>query len=159
MSGDGLNKDAATAGAIRASLETGLNLPPAAVEWLMGMWRAAQFFDDLADGEPVERAAVDAAIFDLLVDLPRNPFFVAHREALSLAVATQALKWQASDAAEIGGRADERSFVWRAGFWDLVLAACALCHGAAQVAQHAEKILGLYGETFSEYRKEFPGHA
>ena len=91
----------------------------------------------------------------MFIGLPSNPFYQANHAALSSALATALLKWKASDEAERAGRADARSFVWRAGYYDVVLLVYALCHGQDKAMRDAETILGLYGETYAEYRKEF----
>lgn len=70
-------------------------------------------------------------------------------------MAVNILKWQASDRAEREGHADAMSFVWRAGFYDIVLMVVQLCHGR-QVAQScAHHVMGLYGEKLDDYLKEF----
>lgn len=133
-----------------------LNLPPAAIGWLLDVWNAIQVLDDVADGDAIERPALDRAIYDLLAGLPSNPFFVAHAGALLPALALMVFKWKASDDAERAGRADARSFVWRAGYYDVVLAAVAAHHGAMATMQVADKIMSLYGEALKDYLKEFP---
>ena len=133
-----------------------LGLPPAAIGWLLGVWNAIQVLDDVADGDAIERPALDRAIYDLLAGLPSNPFFVAHAGALLPALALMVFKWKASDDAERAGRADARSFVWRAGYYDVVLAAVAAHHGAMATMQVADKIMSLYGEALKDYLKEFP---
>ena len=133
-----------------------LALPPAANEWLRGVWNAIQVLDDVADGDAIDRPALDRAIYDLLAGLPSNPFFVAHAGTLLPALALMVLKWKASDTAERANRADARSFIWRAGYYDVVLAAVAAHHGPAVAMTVADKVMELYGETLHEYLKEFP---
>jgi hypothetical protein len=65
------------------------------------------------------------------------------------------LKWQASDKVERVGKHDEVSFVWRAGYYDVVLTVVRLCHGVAIAHQCAADVMRLYGEKYSEYVKEF----
>lgn len=132
-----------------------LALPFSAIDWLLGVWNAIQVLDDVADGDVVERPALDRAICDLLFALPSNPFFVAHAGQLLPALTLMVLKWKASDAAERAGRADARSFVWRAGYYDVVLAAVAAHHGPSIAMTVADKVLELYGETLHDYLKEF----
>ena len=36
-----------------------LGLPPDAAAWLLDLWHVTQTFDDVADGDPVDRAALD----------------------------------------------------------------------------------------------------
>ena len=133
-----------------------LDLPPAAVEWLLDVWRMIQMLDDVADGDPVSRDDLNAAIWAALVTMPANPFFLANAAALQTALAQMVLKWQASDDAERQGQADARSFVWRAGYYDLVLLVVLLTKGHADAMKEAKTVMHLYGETLDEYLKEFP---
>ena len=132
-----------------------LDLPSAAVEWLLDVWRMIQMLDDVADGDPVSRDDLNAAIWAALVTMPANPFFLANAAALQTALAQMVLKWQASDDAERQGQADARSFVWRAGYYDLVLLVVLLTKGHADAMKGAKTIMHLYGETLHEYLKEF----
>ena len=70
-------------------------------------------------------------------------------------LSTMVLKWQASDVVEREGRADAKSFVWRAGYYDLILMAIQLCHGAQQALIMAPHVMELYGEKFEDYLMEF----
>lgn len=133
-----------------------LSIPDSAGDWLLGVWRITQFFDDVADGDEITRKDLDIALLDSLIFHANNPFFIQYRESLSLALATFIAKWQASDTFERIGGADARSYMWRAGFYDLVLSVFALVHGAHRASQIAPSILSLYGESFEDYQKEFP---
>jgi hypothetical protein len=134
-----------------------LNLPPAAAAWLLDVWEAFQLLDDVVDGDkPIERARLDTGIYMLLVRLPSNPFYLVNAQALSTMLASAVMRWKASDDAERARKADERSFVWRAGYYDVVLEVVRICHGADVAMTAARDILSLYGETFEAYRQEFP---
>jgi hypothetical protein len=132
------------------------DLPADAVAWLLDLWECIQTLDDYADGDPVSRPALDALIWRTLVGMPSNPWFAAHAGALTPAVAQMVLKWQASDTVERAGNADARSFVWRAGYYDVVLMAVLLVHGPDAARHTAHLVLSIYGETFEQYREEFP---
>lgn len=135
------------------TLQKHLNgFPADAAGFLCDVWRIIQVFDDIADGDDVARADLDAAIWSALIGLPDNPFFAAHRSTLVPVLACQIVKWQASDDAERGGLADARSYMWRAGFYDLVASVALLCFGVNE----AKAALYLYGETLDDYLKEFP---
>lgn len=133
-----------------------LQLPPDAARWLLDVWNAIQVLDDVADGDSVDRGALDRAIYDLLVGMPSNRFFAVHAGTLLPALGLMVLKWKASDTAERANRADARSFVWRAGYYDVVLAAVVAAHGPEVAMTVADKVMELYGETLHEYLKEFP---
>ncbi len=131
-----------------------LDLPPAAVDWLLDLWSTIQAFDDMHDGDKVED--VMPALWASLVSMPGNPFYQANAPALQGAVATAILKWHAANVAEASGNADEKSYVWRAAYYDVVLLAALLCHGQAVALDMAPVVMMMYGEPFADYREEFP---
>jgi len=131
------------------------DLPSAAVEWLLDVWRMIQMLDDVADGDPVTRPDLDAVIWSSLISMPANPFYLANFQALQTGLALLVMKWKASDDAERAGQADARSFIWRAGYYDLVLLVVLLTKGHATAMKDAVKVMHLYGETLHEYLKEF----
>lgn len=132
------------------------DLPPSAAAWLLDVWAMIQALDDVADGDAIERPRLDSAIWSALVTMPANPFYLANAAALQAGLALLVLKWQASDDAERAGKADARSFMWRAGYYDLVLLVVLLTKGHATAMKDAMTVMHLYGETLHEYLKEFP---
>ena len=140
---------------LRLNLQRVFALPAPAVDWLLMLYGAIQVFDDVADGDPVEREDLNAVIWNTLVGMSQNTFWMANSQTLTPVVATMILKWQASDQAERAGKPDAKSFVWRAGYYDVVLMTVALCHGTQQATEKAQQVMELYGEKFDEYLKEF----
>jgi hypothetical protein len=67
------------------------------------------------------------------------------------------LKWRAAEEVERNKLADqyEKSFVWRAGFYDVVLQCVLLVHGSVKAAGLAPHVMALYGERLEDYKKEF----
>ena len=130
-------------------------LPEPAVSWLLMVWDAIQVFDDVADGDPVERSDLDSVIWSTLVGIHQNPFFTQHAQTLVPLVATMILKWQGSDQAEREKQVNAKTYVWRAGYYDLVLATVNLVYGPAVAAKSAKMVMDLYGESFEDYLKEF----
>ena len=133
-----------------------LQLPEDATTWLISLWNVTQFLDDVADKDDIDRRKCDHAINDLLVNMPANGFFSQHASQLLMAVAVFISKWQASDFLERLNRADEKSFMWRAGYYDVILTVVILCHGIQTATKLAPDILSLYGETYESYKEEFP---
>ena len=148
-------KDKKSMESLSANLQGVLQLDPEAVEWLLMVYHAIQVFDDVADGDPIERDDLDMAIWNTLVSMYQNKFFVLNNRHLTPLVSNMILKWQASDRAERGGQADAKSFVWRAGYYDLVLGVVQLCHGAECAMQNAHHVMALYGEKLEDYLQEF----
>jgi hypothetical protein len=133
-----------------------MGLPQDAARFLLVVYEAWQVFDDFADGDPVKREDLHATLWNVFVGLPSNPFYQSHMAALIPALGTGILKWLAADTVERAGEADEVSFVWRAGFYDLVVLVAQLALGPAEAMRLAPSMLKLYGEKFADYRKEFP---
>lgn len=131
-----------------------LDLPRPAADWLLDLWRVIQLFDDVQDGDPPGDPM--PALWAALIGMPCNPFYQAHAAALQSSVATAVLKWHAANTAETERWADERSFVWRAAYYDVVLLVTLLCHGKDAGLRLAPTIMMMYGEPFSAYREEFP---
>ena len=140
---------------LKENLQRVLALPAPATEWLLMLWGAIQVFDDVADGDPVEREDLNAAIWNTLVGMNQNSFWTTNSQTLAPVVATMILKWQGSDQAERAGNADARSYVWRAGYYDVVMMVVALCHGTKYATDNAHLVMALYGETLEDYMKEF----
>lgn len=130
-------------------------LLPDAVAWLLDVWHLIQVFDDVADGDVVTREDLDTAVWKCFISFPSNSFYLANVSSLQPALATAILKWKASDEAEREGAAGEMSFVWRAGYYDLVLLVMLLCLGRDAAMSEARVVMSLYGEQFTDYRKEF----
>ncbi len=131
-----------------------LELPQPAIDWLLDLWRVIQVFDDVHDDDAV--GDVMPALWASLVTMPGNPFYQSNAAALQAAVATAILKWHAANVAEEQGQADEKSYVWRAAYYDVVLLVVLLCHGQAAALSMAPLVMMMYGEPFAAYREEFP---
>ena len=131
-------------------------LPDHAAAWLLDLWALTQFFDDVVDGDLVRPQTAHEAVWKAFVTFPGNPFYAGNVAALQPALATAVLKWEASHTAERTCRADERSFMWRASYYDIVLLVILLCQGYESAMEKAPTVMALYGEKFSDYRAEFP---
>jgi hypothetical protein len=79
------------------NLTEGLFLPVDAVKWLLDLFHAFQIFDDFADGDPVDRKDLNLLIWNTLVGMQQNPFYMTNSYCLSSRVGLNILKWQASD--------------------------------------------------------------
>ena len=140
---------------LRENLRKVLLLPDPVIDWLVMVYDAIQVFDDVADGDEVNRKDLNATIWNTLVGMHQNAFFMANSHHLIPLLAVMILKWQASDDVERAGQADARSFVWRAGYYDLILISVSLVHGPAFATINGHLVMWLYGEKFEDYMKEF----
>lgn len=128
-----------------------LGLPPEVSEYLIDLWHVIQLLDDAQDGDKATN--VKDAAWAIFARMPLNRFYQQNVMTLQPLLAMQLIKWEAANVDEAEGRADERSFMWRAGYYEIVAMACHLCG----LDPHANRVaLRMYGETFAEYREEFP---
>ena len=125
-----------------------LGLPPEAQEYLLDLWHVIQMLDDVQDGDASANAGL--AAWAIFARMPMNQFYRNCMASLQPLLVMQLIKWEAANEAEASGQADARSYMWRAGYYEIVAMACHLC------GLNAKAALGLYGETFAEYREEFP---
>lgn len=139
----------------KADLESGLHqlgLPQSAIDWLLDVYHVIQVLDDARDGDPIKAQDADEAVRAIFGRMPFNQFFNQVSGAVGPILALQSLKWRTANEAEERGVADERSFMWRAGYYDLVASVCLMCN----MEESAKAALNFYGESFKDYRKEFP---
>ena len=124
-----------------------LGLPPEAQEYLLDLWHVIQLLDDVQDGDAGANAGPVAwAIF---ARMPMNQFYRNTMASLQPLLVMQLIKWEAANEAEASGQADARSYMHRAGYYEIVAMACHLC------GLNAKAALGLYGETYAQYAEEF----
>ncbi len=133
---------------------TAFQMPAPAQNWLIDMWRVFQAFDDATDGDKVETP--ERWVFAALIGVQVNEFFAQNAAILRPILAITILQWQAANTVERAGNADARSFVWRAGYYNLILAAVMIVHGPDLAGDVAHQVLGLYGEQLPDYLAEFP---
>lgn len=132
-----------------------LALSAEASHWVVGMWQVIQFFDDIEDGEFEKAQEFNLQVLNfLLVDSPINNFYASNVFVISSAVAIQLAKWIAANSAEKANARDAKSYMWRAGFYDLLLMVVMLDRGRAFANENARAILSLYGETLPDYLGE-----
>lgn len=139
---------------LRAHL-VALGLHENAIAWLLDLWEAIQTFDDFVDEVDVEREQTYRLIWNALIGMPSNPFFLANAQVLLPVMANSYLKWRAAESAEQRREVDEKSFMWRASFYDVVLQCVLLVHGSDKAAELSPAVMALYGERLEDYKKEF----
>lgn len=133
---------------LSAHFET-LGLPDAAKAWLLDLWNVIQVLDDAYDGDKADRDAVSGAVKSIFLTMPLNDFYRQYSGVLQAVSWLQVMKWQAANDAEAAGVVNEKTYVWRAGYYDVVLMVCHLCgiEGAGQFCME------IYGESFAEYKR------
>jgi hypothetical protein len=140
---------------MNAQLLAPLNLPPAAQRWLLDFFNVIQGLDDWRDNDPVEPRQKEKVIYQVMVDLPQNPFFQTHSYNLLPLVSILILKWIGANNLEDNREQLHKAYMWRAAYYDLILEVVRLVHGFDEAANAAEYVAKLYGETYEDYVKEF----
>lgn len=137
---------------MEAALRT-LNLPPEAERFLLALWVLIQGLDDWHDQTPAETFP---AIWAACVGLPGDMFLAEHRLLLVPVMANMVLKWHAANVIEDGKEVAQypKSYVWRAGYYDVVLQVVLIVYGAEAKTKAAD-VMRLYGETLTDYQAEF----
>jgi hypothetical protein len=127
--------------------------PDDAQAFLLKVWDVAQFLDDVQDDEPPDKAL----IYTLAVGFPCDPFLQRWAGMLAPLLATMYHKWHAANVVEASGDSTQldKAYMWRAGYYDVVLAVAGLCFPRERVEELAPQVLALYGESRDEYLKEF----
>lgn len=124
-----------------------------AIEFLNIIWRSIQFLDDKYDLMP-PKTGTDLFLKDVFFSLQHNQFYLENFKVLNSAFYMVVAKWDAANVAEKYGIHNALSFVWRAGYYDLVLLVYYLCKGYDHGIHAAYRILSMYGESFEDYMKE-----
>jgi len=132
-----------------------LNLSLPAQQYLCGLWQFIQFMDDVIDGDTVTREQAKSVLTDVLVKIPLNPFYLQHAQVLIPVVSNALLVWNASDLMEVSGKADERSYIYRSSFYNVLLQVYAIEYGIDKAMENSAQLLSLYGETYENYKTEF----
>ncbi len=131
---------------------TTLGLPEPAKAWLLDLWNVIQVLDDATDGDPVAKEDAAKAVRAIFLTMPLNDFYRGYAAILQPVLVLQMLKWEACNTVEAAGLANEKSYAWRGGFYEVVLMVCHLC--GVDNAGHA--CMEAYGETFAEYMEGQP---
>lgn len=129
-----------------------LDLPDDALDFLLALWVLIQGLDDWHDGTPADTAPT---IWAACVGLPGSPFLAAHRQVLVPVMANAVMKWHAANIIEANKEIDQfpKSYVWRAGYYDVILQTVLIVHGS-EAKDKAAMVLRMYGETLTEYQAE-----
>lgn len=132
-----------------------LGLSPQAVSWLVDLWEVTQVFDDFRDGDEVSEKECEHAIYQALVSLPCNPFYLQNASVLAPVLSQFIIKWTGANAVEDAKEVNETSFVWRSGYYDVVVCAVTIERGYKEAMELSPYILKMYGEKYEDYLEEF----
>jgi len=131
-----------------------LGLSDDCAEWLLMLWHAMQFVDDVMDSDQPSREATVSAGWNMLCAMPGHSFFKRNQDMLLPVMAVQFAKWKASDDSERAGQHGPVSFVWRAGYYDVVMLCVQIEHGTQTALEIGQGVMAMYGEQLDDYMKE-----
>jgi len=126
-----------------------------AVDYVELVCAAAHFWDDLIDrDQDLSDDEINKAFFQMLVRLPRNPFYRKHFDHLNSILLNAVSNWQVATKLERDGGDYETSiaFVLRSSYVDLVTQSALLIAGqqwACKVGEEARRL--THGETYQGY--------
>ena len=132
-----------------------IGLSDLAISWLLIVWDMIQVFDDIADNDEVTRANLDKLIINSFFNYSTHSYFTNNMTMLAPVVLNCVYKWKSSDIAERSATHNEVSFVWRAGYYDLVLAALSIDKGQEYALENCHFVMAMYGEKYQDYLAEF----
>lgn len=119
---------------------------------------AADVWDNMVDGDQdVPMLDARTSFHNILVDLPANPFYRAHREAIEAIVAVGAANWKAATGIERmyeSGVTDKLhvAYIIRSSYFDLVTYCAHVLGGPAWAEKVALKARAMnHAETFSNF--------
>lgn len=128
---------------------------PAAVSFCQMIVEAAHFLDDVADGDhDLPRRTVEAAAQMILVDLPGNAFFAAHRASLAAVMTVAVTNWSVANEFEEDGDPHLLGIarILRSSFVDVLVLVAALVGGAEHGRWAAEAVRrATHHETQVDY--------
>lgn len=132
-----------------------LGLPKEASQWLIMLYDMIQFLDDVKDGDPISDDSFNSNLWNFLINFPLNPFYQLHSATLAPLIAVNILKWKTSNILEQDKNVSPVSFVWRAGYYEIVLMCVGLCFSHEVDNDKLSYVANMYGEKLENYLEEF----
>tara|TARA_R110000787_G_scaffold176472_3_gene288665 strand:- start:1516 stop:1956 length:441 start_codon:yes stop_codon:yes gene_type:complete len=132
-----------------------LGLTPDAKEWLLDYWDVIQGLDDWRDKDASPDKEKEKVIYQVLVKMPSNPFFLAYSYSLLPIMSNMVLKWIGANKLEDSKEHFNKAYMWRAAYYDVVLEVVRLLYGYTVAAEASAYVAKMYGENFEDYIKEF----
>lgn len=131
---------------------------PYAVRFILLWGNVTELWDDLIDKDkPVTDDHVNSVMWQMLIELPANPFFLRHREALQAVMASSIHSWHVANEFEVGNEREKtQAYVLRDMVLQMVPFVAGLVHGpeaASRVGIEAWRWL-THCETPQEYVEE-----
>ena len=132
-----------------------------AIHFMSVVSRWSHLYDDLIDGDKeIDPEFIHAVMWDIMVGLPSNKFYITHAASLTPIMATGIINWRGANEMERNGCKEELyiSHATRYSVGDVALMAMALLGGPMHAAMYARDArLSFQRDTIAHYLEE-QGH-
>lgn len=129
-----------------------------AISFMLVVSKWSHLYDDLIDKDkPVDDQMVHEVMWDIMVGLPLNKFYVANADLLAPVFATGILNWRGANDMEKSGCKEELyiAHATRYSINDLALMVMTLLGGPAHAAKYARDArLSFQRDTLAHYLRE-----
>lgn len=129
-----------------------------AMRFCLQLMDLIHIWDDLIDKdiEP-DAETINRAMLTALVDLPLNPFYHKHVQALAPLLVNAFLQWQDANSMEVPGAPDsDLNMAWmlRASVYQIFAFCVFLAGGMDYARQVGPTVRRMYGEKLEQYKEE-----
>ena len=132
-----------------------------AIRWLLQYWDACELFDDLVDRDKeISDSRAIRCLYECLVDMPSNPFFVENAFRLIPIVSAGITDWV--NATQLEKNPTEKnlrvSFVMRNAYMNILNTVIEITRGREVMLGLSMDIIDFFGhDSFEEYSSEHKG--
>lgn len=142
-------------------LRFAFNGDESAVELANILGGISQIWDDLIDGDnPVSKAEINEMMLDALVQLPRNRFYLQHKETMDVLIEQAIDTWHEANDLEARGELLLVAYTIRSAITPVVIRMAYLANAGRQRGREMAYLIrkAVYDEPFDAYVAEILGH-
>jgi len=128
-----------------------------AIRLCLQMVEVSNLWDDLIDRDKdIDDKDINRIFENLLIDIPRNPFYQQYQNELSLMLNNIILKWHTANVfeKEQKERDLEKAYMLRAEYYQLFVLCANLIGGMEWAKEVSVEVWRLYGESVKSLTKE-----
>lgn len=128
-----------------------------AIEFLLIAFNAAEFFDDVVDGDKDVRAQAPSVLLSMIADLPLNPFFDKYKHSLIPLLIAGSNAWQDANVLEQGSDNDKAmAYVLRDWYMELLAFVVYLTRGNEYLRKTSLEMRRFFSqhETLAQYMRK-----
>jgi hypothetical protein len=123
-----------------------------ALQYCIDVMFIAHLWDDLIDGDFRSKEDINEAFRIALIDIPKNPFYLAHIGDLRPLMMNVILQWQDANVLEKGNREDRaKAFMLKASVLQLFNYCAYLVGGPAWAIEVGPDVRRFYVESIDDY--------